>query len=235
MPPKKRSGSTSTAASAQSKKSKTESFPEVEWAGILKNSKRWATVSGSRNVDAEYKYTKNKDGEDKAYEYICVCNLPWQGNSDEEEDDDEEDDSEEEEDEDEDEDEASDDPDQAGGKTKKPKCDAGETCLCYKPAAEHPEHRWIITKAGLHKFLAQRVMTDLRCPYMFNMDIYNDFHGYGVLEVFENLLLDYAEADGDWKEQWVVCETIVWFLLDPCSEEMMRYGPEYFLLSLSFY
>lgn len=194
MPLKKRSGSTSTATSAQSKKSKTDDFPEVEWAGILKDSKRWAAVSGSRNVDAEYKYKKNKDGEDRAYEYICVCKLPWVGNSNDEEDEDEEDEDEEEEE----------DEDEAGEKTKNPECDAGVTCLCFKLAAEHPEHRWIITKAGLHKFLAQRVMTDLRCPDMFNMYIYNDFHGYGVLEVFENLLLDYAEADGDWKEQWVV-------------------------------
>jgi hypothetical protein len=78
----------------------------------------------------------------------------------------------------------------------------------------------IITQAGLHKFLAQRTMTYLRCPDMFDMYIYNDFYPYGILEVLENLLLDYLEAKDDWKEQWVVCETIVWFLLDHCSEPM---------------
>ncbi|OIW26346.1 hypothetical protein CONLIGDRAFT_469830 [Coniochaeta ligniaria NRRL 30616] len=209
MPPKKRSGSTSNAAPAQSKKSKPDDLPDVEHAGILHESKRWVAVSGSRNLDAEYKhYLKNEDGTEKPYEYICMCRAPWNaGDSDDEEDEEDEDD-----DDDEEEDETE--------KTKKPACDGGKTCLCRKPAAEHPDHPWIITNAGFLKFHAQRTMMDLRDPDMWAMYIYNDFHAYGVLEVFENLLLDWLEAEGNWKEQWVVCQTIVWFLLDHASAPM---------------
>ncbi|KAJ9150965.1 hypothetical protein NKR19_g5137 [Coniochaeta hoffmannii] len=63
-------------------------------------------------------------------------------------------------------------------------------------------------------------MTYLRRPDMFDMCIYNDFYSYGILEVLENLLLDYVEAEGNWKEQWDVCQTIAWFLLDHSSEPM---------------
>lgn len=86
----------------------------------------------------------------------------------------------------------------------------------------------VITKAGLAKFLSQRTMTYLRRPDMFDMCIYNDFYSYGILEVLENLLLDYVEAEGNWKEQWDVCQTIAWFLLDHSSEPMQMYvSPAY--------
>lgn len=87
-------------------------------------------MSGSRNLDAEYKSLLDKDGE-SAYEYICVCHAPW------DDDDDEEEDSSDEEEEDDDE--------ESGAE-----CDGGATCLCQKPAAEHPEHKWVLTRAGFY-------------------------------------------------------------------------------------
>lgn len=182
----------------------------MEWIQVLHRSSRWAEVSGSRNADAEYKWLQQKEGEESAYSYQCLCQPPWEVDSDEdEEDSDSDEDGEDEED------------DEEGSKKEKVKCDAGKTCLCGKPASEHPDHHWIISHAGLQKFNTQRTMCYLRCPDAFDMHIYNDFEGYGVLEVLENLLLDFVEADGNWKEQWVVCETMVWFLLDDASEPMM--------------
>jgi hypothetical protein len=216
MPPRKRTGSTSNAAPAQTKKSKPNDLPDVEYAGNLHESKRWSKVSGSRNVDAEYRWIKKKDGVDKGYEYICICAVPWDRSED---DDDDEEESDEEDDDEEDDAEGN-------GTTKKPKksaCDGGETCICQKPAAEHPDHKFILTRAGFYNFLTQRTMTQLRCPDLFGMYIYNDYFGYGILEVLENLVLDYLEADGDWREQWVVCQTIVWFLMDSCSNPMHMY------------
>jgi hypothetical protein len=61
MPPRKRTGSESSAAPAQSKKSKPDDhLPDVEYTHLLKESKRWSKLSGSRNVDAEYRWLKNK-------------------------------------------------------------------------------------------------------------------------------------------------------------------------------
>lgn len=48
-------------------------------------------------------------------------------------------------------------------------------------------------------------MTSLRDPDGFGMYTYNDHFGYGVLEVAQNLVLDFDEA-ATWKEKWSICE-----------------------------
>jgi hypothetical protein len=45
---------------------------------------------------------------------------------------------------------------------KQPKCDGGDTCLCNKPASEHPHHLWILSYAGKRKFHTQDVHCELR-------------------------------------------------------------------------
>lgn len=132
MPPRKRAGSASNAAPAQPKKSKntkSDDLADIEYEHLLHASKRWVRVSGSRNLDAEYKWLREKEGE-KAYEYICICHAPWDDEEEEEYGSDEED---------EDGEDGGDRPE----KTKKAECDGGKTCLCRKPAAEHPEHELI--------------------------------------------------------------------------------------------
>lgn len=77
-----------------------------------------------------------------------------------------------EEDEEENEDEAD---EESGSKTAgKSKCDNRETCLCCKPAKDHPEHEWVVTYAGFRKWIAQLSMAPLRCPDNFNMYTWND-------------------------------------------------------------
>jgi hypothetical protein len=57
--------------------------------------------------------------------------------------------------------------------------------------------------------------TAVRDPDNFDMHVYNDFFGYAVMELVENLLLDFDEADGDWKMQWAICEaTGLYFQMD---------------------
>jgi hypothetical protein len=223
MAPRKRSGSNTEAAPAQSKKSKKSKTDDQSddpvFAGILHQSKRWAPVSGSRNCDAEYKYLIAKQGEEKAYSYICVCRPPWEDDSNDSDESDDEDSASE--DDDDDDDKSEEDGEDGEKSEKQPPCDGGKTCLCGKPAAEAPDHPWIITHAGLSKFNNTRTMTYLRSPGAFDMDVYNDFEGYGVMEVLENLILDFVEADGNWKEQWAVCEAMVWFLLDDAAQPMM--------------
>lgn len=45
------------------------------------------------------------------------------------------------------------------------------------------------------------------------MYIYNDFAGYGLVEVMQNIVLDFVEAEGNWKEQWAICEGTAHFLM----------------------
>lgn len=45
------------------------------------------------------------------------------------------------------------------------------------------------------------------------MYVYNDYHGYGIVQVVQNTLLDFdQEKEKDnWKEQWAICEAIILF------------------------
>jgi hypothetical protein len=165
----------------------------------IPRSKRWAAVSGSGNVDLEYR--KAMWNPLVAYRFVCMCQPPFPNGEDDDEEDEDDDDDEENEDA-----EASDKP------KKQPSCDGGETCLCDKPAAEHPDHIWKFTAAGKRKFFTQQIHCQLRCPDYFRMYTFNDHVGYGILEVLENLILDFEEAGNNYKEQWAVCECLALFL-----------------------
>lgn len=87
-------------------------------------------------------------------------------------------------------------------------CDDGETCLCKKPAAERPDHPWIMSNAGYRKLRATLIQISLRDPDCFDMYTYNDHSGYGCMEAIENLLLDFDESKykDNREEQWAICE-----------------------------
>lgn len=47
------------------------------------------------------------------------------------------------------------------------------------------------------------------------MYTYDDHMAYNVLQVLQNLVFDYEEAKGNWREQWVICEALcpfIWYL-----------------------
>lgn len=194
MPPKQ--GSPSGASSVTSATTATDIPPPGEDPEVPK-SKRWSEVSGSGNADYHYRVL-TKDPE-VAYSFITICRLP---NYDEDMDEDEDD-----------EDDKMDDADDAVDSSEKrpPKpCDGGGTCICNKPCSENPDHPYIISRAGKHKYNTASIMLTLRCPDMFGMYVYNDFESYGVMEVVENLVTDWIEAGREkkWKEQWVIVEAI---------------------------
>src|SRR5271155_708292 len=59
-------------------------------------------------------------------------------------------------------------------------------CMCKKPAAEHPEHKWIISENG-YKVTAKLQHEALtRDQDAMDSYQYNDFSGYGFQEVVEN-------------------------------------------------
>ncbi|CCF47840.1 hypothetical protein CH063_04302 [Colletotrichum higginsianum] len=209
MPPKKRSNANEAGeASGTAKKTKTTASGasaaanESRWST---KSKRWSAVSASRNADDDYK--KAMEDIEYAYTYTCRCPLGTKGGDPDDEDEDEEDDYDDEEDDDDEGDE--------GEKQPKAKCDGGKTCLCMKPAAEHPDAPFVITNAGYRKLMNQQVHCQVRDPDNFDMYTYNDHYAYGILQVIQNLVLDYEEAKENWREQWVICEAIapfIWFL-----------------------
>ncbi|KAL0943661.1 uncharacterized protein CTRU02_201548 [Colletotrichum truncatum] len=198
MPPKRRSDANETAES--SKKTKTASAastnPSNETRWSTKDD-RWSAVSNSRNADADYKIAMADP--EFAFTYVCRCPFGTKHASQVDDDDDDEDDDENE-----------------GDKgTSKPKCDGGKTCLCNKLAADHPDAPYVVTRAGYRKLMNQQTNCQVRDPDTFGMYTFNDHMAYGILQVIQNLILDFEEANKNWREQWVVCEALspfIWYL-----------------------
>lgn len=69
-------------------------------------------------------------------------------------------------------------------------------------------------------------MMSLRCPDNFDMHIYNDFEGMGVMEVLENLVIDFMESEDNWREQWVVCEALAFVMHSDMVDSLMGYVRE---------
>ena len=67
-----------------------------------------------------------------------------------------------------------------------PICDKGKTCLCFKPAPEHPAHGVYISKKGYGLGDQYRQEIEKRKQENFGRHLFNDFNGYGAVEVLEN-------------------------------------------------
>ncbi|KAI6777977.1 uncharacterized protein J7T54_008311 [Emericellopsis cladophorae] len=162
---------------------------------IHKHEKRWSKVSASKNLDLDYQ--KSMQDPNHAYEFMCICDPTV--------DDDEYDEEEEGEGEGE----------EGEGKAgDKPSCDGGEKCPCNKTATSLPSHPYTVTRAGLRRADMARNMAHFRNPDMFAMYTFNDHHAYGVMEVVENMLLDFDEARkaNEWREMWALVESMVLFV-----------------------
>lgn len=177
----------------------------------IPRNKRWAAVSASANADMDYRMATQNPL--TAYNFVCFCQAPFPNGDDSDD---------EEEKEEEDGDEEGDDAKIAS--SKRPRCDGGETCLCEKPASEHPNHIWKLSVAGRRLYFTQHIHFELRDPDSFGMYTFNDHAGYGVLELLQNLILDFEEAAGNYKEQWAVCEALSFFLHTDVSAIMTRYA-----------
>ncbi|KAK4116051.1 hypothetical protein N656DRAFT_786541 [Canariomyces notabilis] len=137
------------------------------------------------------------------HQFVCLCRAPFSTGDD---------DDDEEEHEDEDEDGVETEKAQKSEKEPRARCDAGKTCLCNKPAEEHPDHVW---KAQI---LRPACLLCVAKPGLLPHVHVNDHSMYGVLEVIQILILDFDEAAGDYKEQWAVCEALAFFLQDEGME-----------------
>ncbi len=202
------------------------------------NGGRWSAISGSANIEAGFQMQLRKDAAD-FHTFVCVCSAPFRGPDDDDDDDEEEDEWEDEDgdaemgsgdemgsDDEMDDSDEEDEPSETNKKTKKKNpCTGGKTCMCHKPAAEHPDHPYVISTGGEQKFLGACNHAALRDPDNFSMYTWNDHAGQGVMEVAQNLVLDFQDAAGsaDWREQWMVCEAMVYFLLSPNADPMVMY------------
>ncbi|KAI0479321.1 hypothetical protein GGR56DRAFT_634442, partial [Xylariaceae sp. FL0804] len=236
MPRPKRSTGEPQANAPASKKAKPSATDNPA------RSKRWARVSASGNSDTADK-EMFREKPDFWYAFRTSCPFPGFDSDDEDEEDDEEDsdadDDEEEAEGDGDEDgerqekqakekrakdkgkqnadgDASDgyasDVSEGGSRRKRTKC-YREKCMHDRSPSKYPEHPWVVTRAGVRKFLSAISLCKLRDPDCFGMYTYNDHSAYGALEVLENMMLDFNEAAAEgWKEQWVICECVAHFL-----------------------
>lgn len=57
-----------------------------------------------------------------------------------------------------------------------------------KPLSEHPEWPWRVSKPARKMAAKYAQDVDKRDPDIFGMYIYNDYHGYGTVEVIENMV-----------------------------------------------
>lgn len=57
-----------------------------------------------------------------------------------------------------------------------------------KPAADFPDHRWVAVWETWKLFCEYRRRASYTCPDLLGMHIYNDFHGYGLQELVENMV-----------------------------------------------
>ncbi|KAJ5759710.1 hypothetical protein N7520_006866 [Penicillium odoratum] len=206
MPPKQKATEESGSATKVGKVAKADKVDKPP------RNKRWAKISGSANAYDAYNFQIQAPD---AYDYICLCKPLNDSGYDEDDEWDDEDEDEEDEDKYEDKEE------NVADKQKKVPCDNGETCVCFKPAAELPEHSWVVTNASIHKLTALGIMTSLRRPDGFGMYISNDHYGFGVLEVGQNLVLDFEEAK-TWKEKWTICEATALFFAKGVADPLFQ-------------
>jgi hypothetical protein len=57
------------------------------------------------------------------------------------------------------------------------------------------------------------------------MYVYNDWFAWGSMKVLENMILDFVEVKGNWKEQWVIIEGMAWWLNESSSGAVYMYAP----------
>ncbi|CAI4214120.1 unnamed protein product [Parascedosporium putredinis] len=163
---------------------------------------RWAKVSGSGNLDDWYR--KKYRNPQRARKFICLCKPSGEDDDDDWEDEDESDEGE----------ESGDDDIPVVEVAPRRRCDGGKTCLCYKPAKKHPEHSWIMTKAGNELAGQSIIHLQLRSPDNFDSYTFNDHEAFGALEIIQNLLRDFEEAAGEpWVRQWAICEALAQILV----------------------
>ncbi|KAK6430393.1 hypothetical protein LTR95_013449 [Oleoguttula sp. CCFEE 5521] len=67
-----------------------------------------------------------------------------------------------------------------------------ELKMFKRPAADHPEWQWVMMWRSWTICCDYMRQADYRNPDLFGMYIYNDWHGWGLNELIENLLVEFS-------------------------------------------
>lgn len=98
-------------------------------------------------------------------------------------------------------DESSDDEDsEKSSEAKEQACGHAGGCIDRAPRIADPAHQWIISKKGIELAQEWTQQQEKRCQDNYNMYIFNDWNGYGISEVIENIVCVHAifgERRGD--------------------------------------
>ncbi len=70
--------------------------------------------------------------------------------------------------------------------------------IACKPAADHPDHKWILMWQAWKKFCYLKRHALYTNPDAFGMYIYNDFNGYGLQELVQNTVSDARMSMSYW-------------------------------------
>lgn len=223
MPPRKRS-STATDGNGPSKRARSGS-PEEGSDGNSASPPppprptRFSEVSATANTWKIWRQYIAKDP-GYAHGYMCLCKLPHDDEDDEEDEGDDEGPEESE-------------GEARPGEGKRPRCERGRACVCFKPLAGRPDHKKSVSRAGYKLLGYQVTLASLRNPDSFGMYTFNDQAAFGILEVVESALVDFNDLGADWRDRWALCEAVVMFLLSDMSAEMFMCVAEMSLFSLS--
>ncbi|KAJ5107688.1 hypothetical protein N7456_004363 [Penicillium angulare] len=100
--------------------------------------------------------------------------------------------------------------------------ECSDTCPCLKTPEEFPDHPWLVTKACFGKSVCYQIMYTLRDPDGFGVSGTYEHESFALLELLQNTLLDFHEAKGNWKEQWVICQSFfLWTKRLPFEDLML--------------
>lgn len=83
--------------------------------------------------------------------------------------------------------------------------------------------------AGIQKTISVSIQAQVRDPDSMGMYTYNDHFGYGMVEVAQNLLLDFDEAPPYWKKQWSICEAMIMFFVRGVADPMFGYVARFYV------
>lgn len=73
-------------------------------------------------------------------------------------------------------------------------------CIRSAPLIADPAYQWIISKKGIELAQEWTLQQQKRCQDNYNMHIFNDWNGYGISEVIENIVcvhVNFGERRGD--------------------------------------
>ncbi|KAI0003598.1 hypothetical protein F4779DRAFT_92148 [Xylariaceae sp. FL0662B] len=93
--------------------------------------------------------------------------------------------------------------------------------IATEPAAQHPGYRWICMWETWKMYCDLKRRATYTDPDLFNMWIYNDFHGYGLQELIESVLLAFDKElekkkrdENSLKKMWATMAALVHWLLN---------------------